>query len=50
VESDADAMWAALTAHDEVFRKTVKAGGGHLFKHTGDGACAGIGSRRGQPS
>src|SRR6202040_2063465 len=39
-EADADAMRAALTAHDEVLRKAIEAHGGFLFKHTGDGVCA----------
>ena len=39
-DADADAMRAALAAHDEVLRKAVQAHGGFLFKHTGDGVCA----------
>src|SRR6201993_5299443 len=39
-EADADAMRAALAAHDEVLRKAIGAHGGWLFKHTGDGVCA----------
>ena len=39
-EADADAMRAALAAHDEVLRETVEAHDGRLFKHTGDGVCA----------
>ena len=36
-ENDADAMRAALMAHDEVLRSSIEAHGGFLFKHTGDG-------------
>ncbi|HEY2086748.1 MAG TPA: adenylate/guanylate cyclase domain-containing protein [Mycobacterium sp.] len=43
-ESDAEAMRAALAAHDAVLRTAVKAHGGFLFKHTGDGVCAGFSS------
>jgi predicted ATPase len=43
-ESDAAAMRAALTAHDEVLRKTIAVRGGFLFKHTGDGVCAAFSS------
>jgi len=39
-EADADAMRAALAAHDEVLRKAIAAHDGFLFKHTGDGVCA----------
>src|SRR5580704_9006500 len=39
-EADPDAMGVALTAHDEVLASAVEAGGGWLFKHTGDGVCA----------
>ena len=39
-ENDANAMWAALAAHDEVLRKAIETHGGWLFKHTGDGVCA----------
>jgi predicted ATPase len=39
-EADADAMRAALTAHDEVLRSVIQTHGGFLFKHTGDGMCA----------
>jgi class 3 adenylate cyclase len=35
-EADADAMRAALAAHDEVLRKAIKGHGGFLFKHTGE--------------
>ena len=38
-ENDADAMRAALAAHDEVLRNAIEAHGGYMFKHTGDG-CA----------
>jgi predicted ATPase len=43
-EADADAMRAALVAHDRVLRKAIEAHGGFLFKHTGDGVCAAFGS------
>jgi predicted ATPase len=45
-ESDADAMRAALAAHDLVLRGAIEAHGGWLFKHTGDGVCAAFGSPR----
>jgi class 3 adenylate cyclase len=37
-EADAQAMRAALAAHDKVLRRAIEAHGGWLFKHTGDGA------------
>jgi predicted ATPase/class 3 adenylate cyclase len=43
-EKDADAMRAALAAHDEVLRSAIEAHGGFMFKHTGDGVCAAFGS------
>lgn len=43
-ETDAEAMRAALAAHDETLRETVAAHGGFLFKHTGDGICAAFSS------
>jgi predicted ATPase len=43
-EADADAMRAALAAHDDVLRKVIEAQGGFMFKHTGDGVCAAFGS------
>ena len=43
-EADADAMRAALAAHDEVLRTAIEAHGGFLFKHTGDGVCAAFAS------
>ena len=45
-EADADAMRAALTAHDEVLHKAIETHGGSLFKHTGDGVCAAFASPR----
>ena len=45
-EADADAMRAALEAHDHVMRETVAAHSGWLFKHTGDGVCAAFASPR----
>ena len=43
-EADADAMRAALAAHDEVLRAAIEAHGGLMFKHTGDGVCAAFAS------
>jgi predicted ATPase/class 3 adenylate cyclase len=34
------AMADVLVRHDAIVRTTIHAGGGHLFKHTGDGCCA----------
>ena len=45
-EADADAMRAALAAHDEVLRTAIEAHGGFMFKHTGDGVCAAFASPR----
>jgi class 3 adenylate cyclase len=45
-ENDANAMRAALAAHDQVLRKAIEAHGGWLFKHTGDGVCAAFASPR----
>jgi class 3 adenylate cyclase len=45
-ENDADAMRAALAAHDEVLRTAIEAHGGVMFKHTGDGVCAAFSSPR----
>ncbi|HTX93664.1 MAG TPA: adenylate/guanylate cyclase domain-containing protein [Mycobacterium sp.] len=45
-ESDANAMRAALAAHDKVLRTAIEAHGGWLFKHTGDGVCAAFSSPR----
>ncbi len=45
-EADADAMRAALSAHDEGLRSAIEAHGGFLFKHTGDGVCAAFSSPR----
>src|SRR6516164_6076848 len=45
-ENDADAMRAALAAHDEVLRRVIEAHGGWLFKHTGDGVCVAFSSPR----
>ncbi|OJZ70394.1 adenylate/guanylate cyclase domain-containing protein [Mycobacterium paraffinicum] len=39
-EADPDGMRAALAVHDQLFRETVAAHRGWLFKHTGDGVCA----------
>jgi predicted ATPase len=45
-EADADAMRAALAAHDQVLRQAIDTNGGWLFKHTGDGVCAAFASPR----
>jgi class 3 adenylate cyclase len=45
-ENDANAMRAALVAHDELLRKAIEAQDGWLFKHTGDGVCAVFASPR----
>src|SRR5689334_5485100 len=39
-------MRAALTVHDDLMHGLVKAHGGRLFKHTGDGVCAAFSSPR----
>jgi predicted ATPase len=46
-EANANAMRAALAAHDEVLRSAIEAHGGLLFKHTGDGVCAAFASPTG---
>ena len=43
-ESDADAMRAALAAHDKVLRSAIEAHDGFLFSHTGDGVAAAFAS------
>jgi class 3 adenylate cyclase len=45
-EADADAMRAALSAHDEVIRTAIEAHQGFLFSHTGDGVAAAFASPR----
>jgi transposase len=45
-ESDADAMRAALLAHDEVLRTAIEKHEGFLFSHTGDGVVAAFNSPR----
>ena len=45
-EADAEAMPAALAAHDELLRSAIEAHDGFLFKHTGDGVCAAFASPR----
>ena len=45
-EADADAMRAALVAHDEVLRTAIEAHDGFLFSHTGDGVVAAFASPR----
>ncbi|MGI9624401.1 MAG: ATP-binding protein [Acidimicrobiales bacterium] len=39
-QADAEAMSGALAVHDELLGSVVRRGGGHVFKHTGDGVCA----------
>ena len=39
-EADAEAMRAALVAHDKVLRSAIEAHDGFLFSHTGDGVVA----------
>src|SRR6516162_8095079 len=43
-ENDADAMRAAMAAHDKLLREAIEGHGGFMFKHTGDGVCAAFGS------
>jgi predicted ATPase/class 3 adenylate cyclase len=43
-EADAEAMRAALLAHDEVLRTAIESHGGFLFSHTGDGVAAAFAS------
>jgi predicted ATPase len=43
-EADADAMRAALLAHDEVLRSAIEKYDGFLFSHTGDGVVAAFAS------
>jgi class 3 adenylate cyclase len=43
-ETDADAMRAALAAHDAVLREAIEVHKGFMFKHTGDGVCAAFAS------
>jgi class 3 adenylate cyclase len=45
-ETDADAMRAAVAAHDDSLREAVETYKGWLFKHTGDGVCAAFSSPR----
>jgi class 3 adenylate cyclase len=45
-EAGAETMRAVLAAHDQVLRTAIKAHGGCLFKHTGDGVCAAFASPR----
>ena len=45
-EADADAMRAALIAHDAVLRTVIEAHGGFVFSHTGDGVAAAFASPR----
>ena len=49
-EADADAMRAALLAHDEVLRTAIEAHGGFLFSHTGDGVAAAFASPHCSPT
>jgi predicted ATPase len=43
-DDDAEAMRAALAAHDAALRGAIESHGGRLFKHTGDGVCAAFAS------
>jgi hypothetical protein len=43
-EADAEAMRAALVAHDDVLRTAIEAYEGFLFSHTGDGVVAAFAS------
>src|SRR5262245_5970323 len=43
-EADAEAMRAALLAHDEVLRSAIEGHGGYVFSHTGDGVVAAFAS------
>jgi len=43
-ESDAEAMRAALVAHDDVLRTVIEEHRGFLFSHTGDGVVAAFAS------
>src|SRR5262245_4436015 len=45
-EADAEAMRAALLAHDDVLRTAIEAFEGFLFSHTGDGVVAAFSSPR----
>jgi predicted ATPase/class 3 adenylate cyclase len=45
-ETDAEAMRAALLAHDEVLRTAIEKHDGFLFSHTGDGVVAAFASPR----
>ena len=45
-EADAEAMRAALLAHDEVLRSAIEAHEGYLFSHTGHGMVAAFSSPR----
>ena len=48
-EADADAMRAALLAHDEVLRTAIEAHDGFFFSHTGDGVVAAFASPKAAP-
>jgi hypothetical protein len=45
-EADAEAMRAALLAHDDVLRTAIEGHGGYVFSHTGDGVVAAFASPR----
>jgi class 3 adenylate cyclase len=45
-KADAEAMRAALLAHDEVLRSAIEAHEGFLFSHTGDGVVGSFASPR----
>jgi class 3 adenylate cyclase len=44
-EADAEAMRAALLAHDEVLRSAIESHSGFMFSHTGDCVVAAFASR-----
>ena len=46
-EADADAMRAALEAHNATLREAIESHGGRVFNYTGDGMCAVFASPRG---
>jgi predicted ATPase len=45
-ESDAEAMRAALSKHDQVLQAAIESHDGYLFSHTGDGVVAAFASPR----
>ena len=43
-EADPAGMVGVLARHDELVREAISGGGGHVFKHLGDGMCAAFAS------